>query len=287
MKKIHVGLLLSYDYEKMKLSIPAVYKHADRIFLAKDIKSRTWSGNTFSIDPSFYEWLESYDVDQKIEIYEDDFYVPDLTTIDNDTRERQMLAQKMGIGNWIIQVDADEYFVDFEKFVNDLRKLDHYLDNPEKHKVQIGGFWIVIYKYTENGILYVDKPMKAIFATNYPNFVCARRTDERIIYTDAIVLHESLSRDEKELEFKIQNWGHSHQINQEFMDKWRRVNENNYTEFSDFYYIEPSRWKKLGYLPTKDFALLKETVQKNSKLKISVSMVFFKSLGQKIKFLFK
>ena len=27
----------------------------------------------------------------------------------------EMLAEKMGIGNWIVQVDCDEYFVDFKK----------------------------------------------------------------------------------------------------------------------------------------------------------------------------
>jgi hypothetical protein len=38
MKNIHVGFLLSYDYEKLKMSIPPVYKSADRIFIAMDEK---------------------------------------------------------------------------------------------------------------------------------------------------------------------------------------------------------------------------------------------------------
>ena len=34
MKKIQVGFLLSYDYEKLKNSIPPVYNSADAIFIA-------------------------------------------------------------------------------------------------------------------------------------------------------------------------------------------------------------------------------------------------------------
>ncbi len=187
MKKIHVGFLLSYDYELLKQSIPPVYEDSDRIFLARDKELRTWKGQNFSVDPSFYEWLKAFDVDNKIEIYEDDFYVPEMSTIENDTRERTMLSHKMGIGNWLIQIDSDEYFIDFKKFISDLRRYDSYLDNPEKHKIQIFAFWLIIYKYTENGILYIDKPQKSVFATNYPNYKICRRTNERVIYLDSMV----------------------------------------------------------------------------------------------------
>jgi hypothetical protein len=40
MKKIHIGFLLSYDYELLKFSLPPVYKSADRIFLARDKELR-------------------------------------------------------------------------------------------------------------------------------------------------------------------------------------------------------------------------------------------------------
>jgi len=70
MKKIQVGFLMSYDYELLKKSIPPVYELADTIFLALDHQKRTWSGNHFEVDPSFYEWLEKFDVKKKIVIYE-------------------------------------------------------------------------------------------------------------------------------------------------------------------------------------------------------------------------
>ena len=54
MKKIHVGFLLSYDYEKLKSSIPPVYNSADSIFIAIDKDYRTWSGQKFKVDDSFF-----------------------------------------------------------------------------------------------------------------------------------------------------------------------------------------------------------------------------------------
>ena len=257
MKKIYVGFLLSYDYELLKLSLPPVYKAADKIFLAHDKDFRTWNGKNFKVDPNFFKWLKEFDVDHKIEIYTDNFYLPELNTIENDTRERTMLSEKMGIGNWLIQVDSDEYFIDFEKFVRDLRKFDHYLDNPEKNKIQIAAFWLIIYKYTKEGILYVDKPLKSIFATNYPNYKYARRTNERVIYTNNLVLHESVSRSEADLRFKLENWGHNKDVNKDFLNKWIAVDETNYMNYENFYYIEPERWKKLEYFPTKNISEIK------------------------------
>lgn len=287
MKKIHVGFLLSYDYLKLKNSIPPVYKKADKIYIAIDIESSTWAGQKFEVDPDFFLWLKEFDVDNKIELYYDNFYIPELTAIENDNRERHMLSLKMGIGNWLVQIDSDEYFINFEKFVNDLRKYDHYLDNPEKTKIQIAGFLLHLYKYTKNGILYVNKPHKFMLATNYPNYKCARQTKERIIYTNNVLLHETLSRTEEELRFKIQNWGHNVDVNDEFLEKWIKVDENNYKNFSNFYYIEPERWKKLGYLNSQDFNGLKDIVKNDNNFNISKTYLFFKNFGQWFKFLFK
>src|SRR5690606_35544189 len=129
---------------------------------------------TFTIDDDFYKWLDALDVDKKITIYKDNFYMPELNPIDNDTRERTMLGEKMGIGNWLIQIDADEVFIDFERFVQHLRKYDHLLEQPHKNKVQFSGFLINIYKYLDSGLLYVNEATKFMVATNYPNYKRAR-----------------------------------------------------------------------------------------------------------------
>ncbi|WP_456438387.1 hypothetical protein [Psychroserpens sp.] len=287
MKKIHVGFLMSYDYEKLKYSIPPVYKDADAIYIALDKEQRTWKGNSFEIDPSFYTWLETFDTEKKITLYKDDFFISQLDTIQNDTRERIMLSEQMGIGNWLVQVDADEIFLDFKNFVNTLRKYDHYLDKPKKKPIQIAGFLVNIYKYLDNGILYVNEPTKVMLATNYPNYKRARNTKQRVVYTDNVLLHECLSRTEEELKFKLENWGHSHQLNDEFFPKWKKANETNYKELKNLFYMDPKIWKGLGYLPTRNLDTMKNMVKTQDDLKLSSWFLLKKNFGQWFKFLFK
>lgn len=288
MKKIQVGFLLSYDYEKLKKSIPPVYKSADHIFIAIDKDLRTWSGENFTVDSSFFKWLEDFDVDKKVTLYKDDFYDANLSAIENDNRERHMLSLKMGIGNWLIQVDSDEYFLDFENFIKDLRKYDRFLKDPKKNNIQIAVYSLNLYKYTDGGVLFVKEPTKAVIATNYPNYKVARVTRKRIIYTKNILLHESIARDEAELLFKFDNWGHNTDMKDKegFIDKWRTTNKSNYKEREDFFYIEPEKWKYLDFVEGETIP----EIAKNIDLKTLMPSEFYiwkKNFGQYFKHLFK
>lgn len=287
MKKIQTGFLVSYDYEKLKKSIPPVYEKSDEIFLAIDHENRTWTGNKIEISNDFFAWIEDFDVDKKITIYRDNFYIPELSAIDNDSRERTLLSEQMGIGNWLVQVDADEIFLDFDRFVETLRKYDHFLDDPEKNKVQFSGFLINIYKYLDNGLLYVDDATKFMVATNYPNYKRARNTKERVIYVPHYALHETLSRTEEELVFKIANWGHKDEINSEFFPKWKSANENNYNQLKDLFYLNPKIWKSLGYFPSENLNDIKRFINENPNLKKSKLWIFKKNFGQWFKHLIK
>jgi hypothetical protein len=280
MKKIHVGFLLSYDYNKLKLSIPPVYKEADRIFMALDKNHVTWSGNSFTVDQSFYDWLKELDTENKIEIYRDDFYISGLTPIQNDTRERHLLSLKMGLGNWLIQVDSDEYFIDFKAFTKVLRRHNHLLDNPERHPVQFAGFHINIYKYLDDGLLYVNKPTKFLLATNYPNYKNAKNTKERIIYSETFVLHEGLARTEEELALKLANWGHMHEVNNSFLEKWKIADKDNYHTIKDVFYLDSGTWKELGYLPSRSLEDVKKLVYQDKSLSIPPLKLFFRNFGQ-------
>ena len=287
MKKIHVGFLFSYDYEKLKISIPLVYNDADAIFLAVDEKFRTWSGEIFEVDDQFFEWIKTFDTQNKITIYRDNFYVPELSAIENDNRERHMLSLKMGIGNWLIQVDSDEYFLDFKKFVKDLRKYDNFLDNPEKNRIQIAAFLINMFKYTDDGLLYVDKVTRGLMATNYPDYKVARNTRQRIIYTPNILWHETLSRTSEEIEYKFKNWGHNDEVNVDaFMQKWKLVNKSNYKEMRGFFYIEPEKWNRLEFVSGNTINEIIKNFN-GEKLVPSSFYIWKKSFGQWFKHLFK
>ena len=287
MNKVQVGFLMSYDYKLLKNSIPLVYDHADTIFIALDKEFRTWTGDSFSVEEEFFRWLENFDKDHKIKIYQDDFFDSELDPMQNEVRERKMLASKMGVGNWLVQVDSDEYFINFEEFVRELRSRNKYLKNPERNKIQIAGFYINLYKYTEDGILYVSEVRNQKFATNYPNYVTGRNTKERVVYIPNIVIHECLSRSEEEIRTKFENWGHSHQVNIDgFLKKWKKVNRSNYRNFQNFFYLEPEKWKKLDFVPGENIeSISKKLIAKNIEPK--PSYLAKKNFGQWFKFLFR
>ena len=288
MERIQVGFLISYDFILLKNALPQVYEYSDSIFLAIDKNRNTWNGANFTIDDSFFDWIKEIDVDAKIEIYEDQFYCPELTAMQCEVRERKMLAEKMGIGNWLIQLDADEYFLDFKKFVKFLKSKNRFLNSPEKTPVQISPFLINLYKRVEGGFLYVDQATKIMVATNYPDYKLGRNTRKQIIYEDSLILHECLSRTKEELLMKFSNWGHDVDVNTEsFIKKWELVNENNYKNMSDFFYLEPHKWKSLEFVKGITFSEIFENFEKRNNFRPSKLFIYKKNFGQWFKHLFK
>jgi len=287
MKEIQVGFLMSYDYKLLKHSIPLVYNEADSITIALDKNLKTWSGKSFQVDDSFFLWLDSFDTAKKITLYRGDFYDPKLNPMENEVKERKLLANKMGIGNWLIQIDSDEYFVDFKKFTEELKLRNKYLKNPEKNQIQIAGYYLNLYKYTNDGILYVSKLRNQKFATNYPNYVTGRNTKKQVIYIPNIVIHECLSRSEEEIRIKFTNWGHSHQVDiEKFLEKWRKINKSNYDKFENFFYLEPEKWEKLNYIEGKSITEVSQNLNYQDIIP-SKSYLLGKNLSQWLKFQFK
>lgn len=288
MKKIQVGFLVSYDYELLKNAIPQIYSHSDTIFLAIDKERKTWKGEKFHIKEDFFSWIKSIDIDHKIHLFEENFYQKELSAMQCEVRERKMLSEKMGIGNWLIQLDADEYFMDFEGFVKYLKSKNHFLDNPEKQKVQISPFLINLYKRVDDGILFVNQPTKIMVATNFPNYKHGRNTKARVIYQNSLILHECLSRTKEELIQKFSNWGHDVDINKDsFIQKWEKVNASNYKTMSDFFYLEPQVWKTLDFVKGSKFEEIFENFAKKNDFRPTSFFILKKNFGQWFKHLFK
>lgn len=255
--KVQVGFLVAYDYPMLKKSISMVYEHADDIFLAIDKNRMTWNGEKFFICDSFFKWIDEFDCEKKIVFYEDDFYIPSLTTMECEVRERKMLAQKMGVGNWILQLDADEYFVDFENFVSFLRMNNVFLESPDQTPVNILPFSINIYKKLDSGYLIVKESTKQWVATNWPDYIIGRKTRNPSLYNNSIMLHESIARSREELETKFRNWGHNTDFDaNEYLERWESLDEHNYKNSSNFFYLDSSRWAKLTYLKVKSLSSL-------------------------------
>ena len=121
MGKIQVGFLVSYDYDLLRNAIPLVYDFADSIFQRQILIEKHGTVNLLILKNNFFGWIKEIDIKDKIIIYEDNFYQPNLTTMQCEVRERKLLANKMGIGNWIVQLDADEYFINFARFTRFLK----------------------------------------------------------------------------------------------------------------------------------------------------------------------
>ncbi len=281
---VNVGFLVAYDYELLKESIPRVYNEASKIVLAVDHKQRTWANNIYTIAPSFWEWIKNFDTKNKIEIYKDDFYDSTLTPMENETRERQMLANFMGEGV-TIQLDADEYFVNFEGFVKYIDKHKKKLNNTKK--VQICCFSINIYKYTKNGILTTPETCSFYIGTNSPDYIRGRKNkDQQKWYVPFICIHQSMGRTNEELEFKLKNWGHKDDFDGvDYFKKWQQINESNYESFKNLHPLGSNSWKYLEYYKGTSLNDISKQLQNDKKL--SPYFLWIKNMAQKLKFIFK
>ena len=250
--QIKVGFLVSYDFLYLKHSIPIVYDHVDYIALAIDINRKTWSGSSFTIPDEFFDWIISIDTKKKIHIYEDDFCIPSLTPIENDTRERTMLGKFMGEGGWHVQIDSDEYHVDFGAFISYLKKLD--ISVPSLVLVQS----VTMFKQDNEGTYMVVSKEMLPTATNCPNYGGARFVyDMKRFDAPFKMLHQSWARPEQEIYYKITNWGHRDDFDvEEYFKLWTFTNKFNCRYIKDFHPLTPKTWESLEYLPSKNISEL-------------------------------
>ena len=283
--QINVGILMSYDYEFLKQSLPFIYENSDRIVLALDENYNTWSGNKFEVDPDFFDWILTFDVSNKIEIYKDDFYDPNLSSMENEVRERTMLSVYFGKDNWYIQLDSDELFINFKGFTEVLKANSKYLKNPEDNKIQIWLFIINLYKKIDGGYLYVEKPFEPFScATNFVNFKTGRVTHSRKKYLPFFVVHNTWARESDEIYFKLNNWGHNKDFDVEsYFSFWKNISKENFKNFKNVHPVEGKKWKELAFCPGENLTDVVAYFEKSNKLKISPIYLFGKNIAQKIK----
>ena len=207
--------------------------------------------------------LEYIDTEHKIKIYEDDFFVETLSPMQCEVRERNLLAKQMGKGGWHIQLDADEYFVDFKSFVNYLKNKSHLLKEGKKG-VNIRCFWIPLFKRTHQGYFYVNYknklPESIAIATNKPVYEYGRVNGHFNILSPFSILHDTWARTDGEVWQKIQNWGHKHDFDvQSYFDFWKSINKSNYTQVKNFHFIKPETWEFLGFIESKNIEELSQS----------------------------
>lgn len=249
---IKIGFLISYDYEMLFPALNLVYKEADKIFVSIDKERKTWSGNPFEIPDSFFENLKKLDIQNKIVLHEDLFFIPELELPERQTRQRILLHKKMGKG-WKVFLDVDEYVYDFKKTANFLRKNQWIGYLPHIFPIMLRGRLITLYKKNDQGFFFIDNGERFSFITNQYNFLY-KRNNKRIKnhYTNIVAIHQSWARQEHEVWTKLENWCHKYDFNtKKYFDFWQNIDEANYMNFENIHPINPIIWKKLEFLPTK------------------------------------
>ncbi|MFT3795766.1 hypothetical protein [Flavobacterium sp.] len=289
--KVKIGFLISYDYKYIYDALRIVYDYADEIILAIDKDRLTWAGKPYDFDESLFEKIKAVDPKNKISFYEDAFYVPGMTPMELDTRERNMLSEKMGADCWQLQIDADEYFLNFDEVYQFLQKNRFLVYRPDLNPVNIRGNWITLFKKTENGFLYIDNEEHFPFATNlvgkynFARDMGGKHNDE--VLTNFRALHHSWARDPEEIHQKINNWSHKDDFDGEaFFKFWLSIDENNYRDIYDFHPIYKGAWLKLKFIASTDIhdfiqKFNAETVQpKPAKLQRKYFKAYKKATGK-------
>jgi hypothetical protein len=257
-KNIKVGFCVAYDWVLLKRSIPRIYQYADIICLSLDKNRKTWSGEKYPFDEhSFREFVAAIDTQNKIDVYEDDFCPPSLSAMENDTRQRNLMAQRMGAGGWHVQIDSDEYFLNFENCISRLISLHEHPTGEEK-SLNVCSFCIPIIKKLTTGFLYIDfqdkMPETLPFATTLPVYKRARLNGHFNILLPEYVIHETWARSEEELWLKMNNWGHaSEELDIEknrlsYYNFWKVLDDYNYRYVSNFHPAIPPTWPTLKFM---------------------------------------
>lgn len=261
---VKAGYLISYDYEYLKYSLPLIYDNdrVHEIILVIDKDRLTWSGNKFEISDDFFKWIKAIDTKHKIKILEDSFCNTALSPMINETVERNYLYSKMGKCDWYIQLDCDEYFVNFDSFIAALEKI--YLDkNKSLNPISVGVKFANLFKKTEKGFLVIS-PIKENCWAATSNPVCYYgrvNEDNEKIELDSILIHQSWARPEDEIHQKITNWGHKNDFNSNsYFKLWQSLDEDNYKYIQNFHPLKNNDgiWNELKLLNVETIEALLE-----------------------------
>lgn len=283
---IKVIILLAYDFELVKNSLPCVYNYADTVLFSIDRNRVSWSGNKFNFDESIIRWINEFDVDKKIKFYEDDFYLSSNTAMQNETRQRQLSADYLGDDGWTVMFDADEYIINFREFTEMLNSYSKRFEKQKKKPIAFTANCINIFKSDAEGYYIIagsDFPVR--IATNRPKYERARNVDCFTKYTDFLLIHQSWDREEDEIYYKIKNWGHKSDFNdsEAYFDFWKNINQSNYKEVRNFYpFGVKSNFKYLKYVKAKNISQLTEIIAEGG-FQVNKYFLFRKNLIQKIR----
>lgn len=245
---IKTGFCVAYDWRLLAISLPLIYDFSDQICLSIDKNRKGWSGEDFSFDNSgFQDLIRNIDTQKKISILEENFYRHSRTPMENEVNQRKRMAQMMGQGGWHIQLDCDEYFMNFGDFTAFLRNLK--LSKPDLTNICCP--MITLFKKTDDGYLIIsgsisEKPEFVPVASTNPDYQYGRRNGYFNYLTKYIIIHQSWAHASIEVKTKLKHWGHVNDFNgMDYYKLWDSINAGNFRHFKNFHPIDPELWPNL------------------------------------------
>jgi hypothetical protein len=251
-QQIKIGVCVAYDWYLLEHMLPLVYEHADLICLSIDSNRISWSQQSYSWDEKgFRDLIDKIDIQKKIKCFEANFHNPDFTPGQNEVDQRRRIAEYMQPGGWHIQLDCDEYFLDFKGFVRYLRSLPI----SSSQGVNVCCPLVTLFKKIEGGYLWIQPDRRdhvefIQIASTQPTYDNGRRNGLFNLYTNFTVLHQSWARSSQEIVDKINNWGHKNDFDTKaYFERWNGLTGNNFREMKNFHPMVPEVWSSLAFAP--------------------------------------
>ncbi len=240
---LSVIMLVAYDYRYAYNALQRVYGLADEIILGLDEDRISWSQRPFSFArDEFGERIRRMDPLGKIRIEEGNFH-GGTHPLANETSERNLLSRLCRPGNWILQIDSDEYVLNPAQFLAWLPSAA--LDRDFKAR------WITVFKSFGDQCLVVQEPAETIEVGTRArgDYVYGRRTRVPADGSPLQLLHHSWGRTRDELEQKLLNWGHSRDFDvARFLAFWDGITLDNYRAARNFHPLHGPLWGRLGLI---------------------------------------
>ena len=243
--KLSFVTLAAYDYRYLMTSIGTYYPMADEILIGLDKDRISYSHKPFAFDDAeFFRMIKAVDRDDKIRVVEDNFHVCD-TPMRNETYERNALSGLCRDGNWIVQIDADEYMVNGDEFYL-------YMQEHDAEDVLVQANWVTVFKSFPERCLVIDtfQAFDGVipFATKRKRAYWEARNilDQPLSRSPLVLVHYAWGRTRDELHQKLTHWSHSQDFDTDrYLALWDSVTLENYGQFKDFHPIYGPYWRAL------------------------------------------
>ncbi len=270
--RVGAAVIVQNDAETIEKSLASYYPYVERIVVSTDPR-RGWTGVPITPDDTL-DRIRALDTDHKITIIEDDFYRFD-DPMQNDTAQRQATAAALNSAgkplHWMMQIDADEVFLDFPAVLSFLRHVPWstrcvYWPWLQIYQTLDDGRSLVI--VNENGDPHLEQcpilfrssvrfrraRMPILPGTSFGRHI--PWTAEGSVDLRTVLLHYSWAKSETRIWEKLQTWSHNKEFDIDAIYQRWRDSKTNWETMKNFHPVDPTNWPALRAFSDAELAAL-------------------------------